>query len=166
MGRYPKAPYDFTCLYHRSCPYMDGISATWAHLQVQEANRLNEEYWQLSDMYRDEVDGMNRTIKTLEQENTQLKAQLKTLHQRQFKANRKSRTTISPPNQDHAEKPRPRGALRGILIGQGVHLIMWIRYLMWRHLKHVRIVNVIIYCQVTRCMNIFRKTLSCNPKHV
>jgi hypothetical protein len=113
MGRYPEAPYDFECLYEHSCPHLDGHSTTWAHHQIKEAGRLNGDYWRLSDMSRDEVDALHSTIQTLEQENTQLKAQLKTLHQRQFKANRKPRTTKDQSNQDNTPKPRPRGAPKG-----------------------------------------------------
>ena len=114
MGRYPEAPYDFECRYQHSCPHMDGHSTTWAHYQIKEAGRLNGDYWRLSDMYRDEVAALHDTIKTLEQENAKLKAQLKTLHQRQFKANHKPRVPRDNKTQNNNNnKTRPRGAPKG-----------------------------------------------------
>lgn len=109
MGRYPKAPWDFKCLYQHSCPYMDGHSTTWAHLQIEEAHRLNHNYWRLSDQYREEVNSLHKTIDHLEQENAQLKAQLKAFHQRQFKANRKPKNNKNT-NATDKNNSRPRGA--------------------------------------------------------
>ena len=113
MGRYPEAPYDFECLYQHSCPHMDGHSTTWAHYQIKEAGRLNGDYWRLSDMCRDEVAALHDRIRTLEKENAKRKAQLKTLHQRQFKANRKPRVPRDNKTQNNSNKTRPRGAPKG-----------------------------------------------------
>ncbi len=117
MGRTPEAPYDFECLYQHTCPHMDRHSATWALLQIKEADRLNGEYWRLSDSYNDEVNALHGTIKQLENENAQLKAQLKALHQRQFKANRKPKSGNnkgSSPDDTHSQDTsRPRGAPKG-----------------------------------------------------
>jgi len=113
MGRYPEAPYDFECLYEHSCPHLDGHSTTWAHWQIKEAGRLNGDYWRLSDRCRDEVDALHNTIGRLEQENAQLKAQLKTLHQRQFKANRTPRVPRNNKTQNDDTKTRARGAPKG-----------------------------------------------------
>ena len=113
MGRYPKAPYEFDCRYRNACPYMDGYSATWALTRVRDADRMHDDYWRLSDIHDNEVSTLNLRINQLEQENSQLKAQLKTLHQRQFKANRKPRTSKDNKTQNNTKKTRPRGAPQG-----------------------------------------------------
>jgi hypothetical protein len=119
MGRYPEAPYDFECLYQHSCPYLDGRSTTSALWDSKQAVRLNGDYWRLSDMYRDEVNALHGTIKQLEKDNAQLKAQLKALHQRQFKANRKPKSDkdknkdSNPKDTNAQDTSRPRGAPKG-----------------------------------------------------
>jgi len=86
MGRYKQAPENFVCPYRKSCPHMDGVSAMWAMTVFQEADIERNEHWRIREMMAGEIDGMHAHIEQLEEENAQLKAKIKALHQRQFKA--------------------------------------------------------------------------------
>ncbi len=110
MGRHPKAPFGLNCIYRHSCPYLDGLSATWALTRVRDADRMHNDYWHLSDMYQKEVKSLHQTIDQLKKENEKLKAELKALHQKQFKANKKPRL---PREENSEDKKRPRGAPKG-----------------------------------------------------
>ena len=89
MGRYHQAPDDFDCPYRKSCPHLEGVSTQWAWTVYQEASRERGEHWRIREMMDKEInDGLGR-IDELERENDQLKARLKALHQRQFKAGKK-----------------------------------------------------------------------------
>jgi len=87
------------CEYRHACPYLGGISATWANILISDAER---------DKFRDgHLDRCaEKEIKTLEsaleKANTQiemLRAENKRLHQRQFKPNRRK-----PPPEDPQQK--------------------------------------------------------------
>lgn len=89
MGRYHQAPDDFDCPYRKNCPHLEGISTQWAWTVYQEASRERCEHWQIREMMDKEIDDGLGRIDELERENDQLKARLKALHQRQFKAGKK-----------------------------------------------------------------------------
>ena len=111
MGRYPEAPWDFDCPYKHRCPHMKGHSSTWALLRIKRASELNHDYWQLSDLFREHEDKYHQQIAELTAERDQLKAQLKALHQRQFKANRKVKSKA--PTKERPASSKPRGAPTG-----------------------------------------------------
>lgn len=100
---YRKAPSDFDCLYKRSCPHMDGISAQWAYTVFTEQWRLNDQIRKL------EKDNEQLCIESAELkiERDQFKAQFQALHRKQFKAGKRVE-----PLQSQAQ-PKKRGPPMG-----------------------------------------------------
>jgi hypothetical protein len=117
MGRYPEPPLGFDCPYQRSCPHLDGVSARWALTVYREASQQRDEHWQIREQMEQEIDQALRRIGQLENENAQLKAKLRAMHQRQFKATRrKPRTARERPGAattSPSAPPRKRGAPKG-----------------------------------------------------
>jgi len=114
MGRYKQPPKNFNCPYRKSCPHMDGISAMWALSTFHEADIERNEHWRIREMMAAEIDDGLARITQLEQENAQLKAKFKALHQRQFKAG-KSKRPVDRPGRSASEPgssgaPKKRGA--------------------------------------------------------
>jgi len=89
MGRYKQAPYNFECPYAKSCPHLEGISTQWAWSVYQNASRECNNHWHIRDIMAKEIDDGLECINKLEKEVDLLKAELKALHQRQFKAGKK-----------------------------------------------------------------------------
>ncbi len=114
MGRYKQAPENFECPYRKSCPHMDGVSAMWALSVFQEADVERDEHWRIREMMAAEIDDGLGRIKQLEEENAQLTAKLKALHQRQFKAGKTKasvdRSDRSASESDTPRPPKKRGA--------------------------------------------------------
>ena len=114
MGRYKQAPWNFECPYRKGCPHMDGISAMWAWSTFQDADVERNEHWRIREMMAREIDDGLGRIERLEEENAQLKAKLKALHQRQFKAGKAKRPVDRPgrsaSESDSPEPPKKRGA--------------------------------------------------------
>ncbi|MCK4988175.1 MAG: hypothetical protein KAS40_21720, partial [Desulfobacterales bacterium] len=74
------------------------------------------DHWQVRDIQQEELEKALNYIGKLEEENEKLRAKLKALHQRQFKANKNSRRIPSENNADEgcaAEKKKKRGAPKG-----------------------------------------------------
>lgn len=97
---------------------MEGLSAQWAWSVFQEADRERNEHWRIREMMEKEIDDGLLRIEQLEEENAQLKAKLKALHQRQFKAGKKkphaNRTDRSRPKSGKEAPPKKkRGAPEG-----------------------------------------------------
>ena len=117
MGRYKQAPVDFECPYRKSCPHMDGISAMWALTTFQGAGVERNEHWRIREMMAAEIDDALARIGRLEEENAQLKAKNKALHQRQFKAGKPGpsadRADRSASGSDTDTPPKKRGAPKG-----------------------------------------------------
>jgi hypothetical protein len=68
---------------------MEGISTQWAWITYQNADIERNNHWQIRDRMNNEINEALARIDQLEKENAQLKAKLKALHQRQFKAGKK-----------------------------------------------------------------------------
>jgi len=118
MGRYKQAPDNFKCPYRKSCPHMDGISAMWALATFHDADIERNEHWEIREMMAAEIDGVLARIEQLEQENAQLKAKNKALHQRQFKAGKPKPSAgrdmdRSASGSDTETPPKKRGAPKG-----------------------------------------------------
>ena len=93
---------------------MDGISAMWAMSVFRNAAAQDERRWRIREMMAAEIDDGLARIAQLEEENAQLAAKNKALHQRQFKAgkakrpvDRPGRSAVGP---DASEPPKKRGA--------------------------------------------------------
>lgn len=117
MGRYHQAPDDFECLYQKNCPHLEGLSTKWTWTVYQEADRERCEHWQIREMMDKEINDSLRRIDELEQENDQLKAKLKALHQRQFKDGKKKSTMQQADRKVSRSEtdapPKKRGAPKG-----------------------------------------------------
>ena len=100
--KYRQAPDGFDCLYQRSCPHMDGISAQWALTTFTEQCRMKEHVRKL-EQDNEELLTENAEIKT---ERDQFKAQFQALHKRQFKAGKK-KPPQPPPQQSQPKKRGP-----------------------------------------------------------
>ena len=88
--RYPQAPWDFQCPYKHSCPHLEGLSTQWVFEEYQRAYDEHCEHWKARDLQQEDLEKALRYIGELEKQNEELKAKLKALHQRQFKAKRKA----------------------------------------------------------------------------
>lgn len=93
---------------------MDGLSAAWAMSVFQEADVERDEHWRIREMMAREIDDGLARIAQLEEENAQLKAKNKALHQRQFKAGKPKRPADrqgrSAAGSDASDPPKKRGA--------------------------------------------------------
>jgi transposase len=92
VPRYPYPPHDFECLYRHSCPYLDGLSTTWALEEYRRADEVYQEHLRIIDTFDGDLKVREERIRVLERENAELKAKLQALHQRQFKSNKKKDT--------------------------------------------------------------------------
>lgn len=101
--RYRQAPDGFDCLYKRSCPHMDGISAQWAYTVFTEQWRLNEQVRKL------EKDNEQRCAENAQitRQRDQFKAQFQALHRKQFKAGKQKQTEPPPPQSQPKKKRGP-----------------------------------------------------------
>mgnify|MGYP001579546118 CR=1 FL=1 len=100
---YRQAPADFDCIYKRSCPHMDGISAQWAFTVFSEQWRFKEQVRQLekdNKQLRDEK-------AELATERDQIRAQFKALHRKQFKAGKHTPAESPPPPSPQKKKRGP-----------------------------------------------------------
>lgn len=103
-----EAPWDFDCPYKSSCPYLQGSSTNWIYSEYQRSHDEHCEHWRIRDLLEEKLAQARAQIEQLEQENVRLKARLKIVHQRQFKANKK---TKEQGRSD--EQKKNRGAPRG-----------------------------------------------------
>jgi transposase len=114
--RYPQAPWDFQCPYKHSCPHLEGLSTQWVFEEYQRAYDEHCEHWKARDLQQEDLEKALRYIGELEKQNEELKAKLKALHQRQFKAKRKAgRQSTSNGTDDNCAVAgkKKRGAPKG-----------------------------------------------------
>jgi len=93
VPHYPYPPHDFECLYKHTCPYLDGLSTTWVLEEYRRADDVYQEHLRIIDNLYDDLKARDDRIRILERENAELKARLQTLHQRQFRPNKKKAET-------------------------------------------------------------------------
>ena len=91
MARPTYPPYDFICPYTDNCPYLNGLSTTWVFGQYQRADDLYHEHLRIIDNFHDALKNRDERIRVLERDNAELKAKYQALHQKQFKANKKTK---------------------------------------------------------------------------
>ena len=99
--------HEVECAHKNGCPHLDGLSTTWVLGQYRRAEDDYDEHLRVIDRFYDDLKGRAERIRLLERENEELKAKLKLLHQRQFKANKK---TDSPTQALRQSKRKKRGA--------------------------------------------------------
>jgi len=112
MPRFHQAPWDYDCLYKHCCPHLQGLSTAWVFDEYQNTHFEHLEHWRFRDDQLEELENTLEYIKKLEQENEELKSQLKALHQRQFKANKKKKEQDQSTETSLAKKKK-RGAPKG-----------------------------------------------------
>ncbi len=91
MPRYLYPPSDFECLYRHTCPYLDGLSTTWVLGEYRRADDVYHEHLRIIDSFYDDLKDRDERIRVLERENAELKAKYQALHQKQFKAHKKTK---------------------------------------------------------------------------
>ena len=84
-------PHDFKCLYVKSCPHLDWLSAHWVLEEYRRSQDDYDEHIQIIDRFYEELKEKDVRVRALEKENAELKARLKLVHQRQFKPNKKNK---------------------------------------------------------------------------
>lgn len=89
MGRYKQAPWGFVCEYRNACPYLKGISATWANTLISDAERDSFRDGHFARHAEKELESLEEELEKANAELEILRAENKQLHQRQFKANRR-----------------------------------------------------------------------------
>lgn len=114
MPRHKEPPFGFRCLYEHHCPYLQGLSTQAVFYQYQRAHFIEHDFWRLREEQEKENRALLQTVREQESEIDRLKAELKTLHQRQFKAKKKPGTTTS----SDSEESKPTGKKkRGAPVG-------------------------------------------------
>ncbi|MDY6906593.1 MAG: transposase, partial [Thermodesulfobacteriota bacterium] len=83
-----------------------GLSTHWVFSEYNRGLQQYQEHLKIQDRFKKSLEQAQSRIQQLEKENDELKAKLKSVHTRQFKANKKP--TKKPP-----PKRRPRGAPKG-----------------------------------------------------
>jgi transposase len=84
-------PYDFTCPYTDNCPHLNGLSTTWVFGEYQRADDVYHDHLRIIDNFRAALEDRDTRIRVLERDHAELKAKYQALHQRQFKANKKTK---------------------------------------------------------------------------
>ena len=104
--QYP--PWDYDCIYKHCCPHLQGLSTHWVFREYQDEPFNNCEHWRIRESQQEELEKAIEYINKIEKENEELKAKLKALHSRQFKANKKKKK-----DQSGNSQTKKRGAPKG-----------------------------------------------------
>lgn len=110
-SQYP--PWNFKCPYKDCCPYLAYSSTSWIWEEYQGSSGERLDHWRVRDELNEELDQALQYIKKLKEENEDLRAKYKALHQRQFKANKKSKKKAASHDDTEAtteSKANKRGA--------------------------------------------------------
>ena len=113
-SQYP--PFDFQCPYKDACPHLQFSSTHWIWSEYERSYEEASDHWKVRDELNEELDNALVYISQLERENEELKAKLKALHQRQFKAHKKPKEQSAlneDGTSDKATKNKKRGAPKG-----------------------------------------------------
>jgi len=133
----------FVCPYRDSCPYLEGLPARWIWNRCQAAEGLECHYEHLLRQKQQELERTETRNEQLEQENQQLRAQVRALHRRQFKGRRQPRA-VAPP-QNAPAQPKKRGPPQG--------------HPAWVRPKPEHIDRVVVVPAPTRCPDCHRTNL-------
>jgi transposase len=102
---------DFNCPYQHRCPYLEGLSTQWIWQRYQATVGLECQYEYILEQQNQELAQTHAHNRKLERENQQLRAQLRALHQRQFKGRHPAPTVRS------REVPAGQTQKRGAPVG-------------------------------------------------
>lgn len=105
MGRYKEAPFGFDCPYRNACPHLGGISATWANILISDADadKFRDGHWE--HCAEKELQTLEAALEKAHAELEILRAENRSLHQRQFKPNR-HQPAPGAPQQETTKKKR------------------------------------------------------------
>lgn len=109
MARYQQPPYNFECEYQHNCPHLEGLSTQWVWSEYLDSSIRDQEKWQIIDELDAQLEQAKKHIRELERKNSELKAKLHALHQKQFKKNRKIKADKSNASSEISPKKK-RGA--------------------------------------------------------
>lgn len=90
-----------------------GLSTHWVFSIYSHSNQQYQEFLDIRDRFRNDLDVANRRIRELEKENSELKAKLKIVHQRQFKANKTKKRATRDQTENDCNQNKKRGAPKG-----------------------------------------------------
>ena len=105
-------------MYRDACPHLDGLSTTWVLEEYRQAAEGYQDHLRIIDSFDGELKVRDERLRGLERENAELRAKLRALHRRQFKAKKTKEAEAggedagggSPSNE---ETPKKRGAPAG-----------------------------------------------------
>jgi transposase len=108
-------PLNFQCPYKDCCPYLNGMSTKWVKGSYERSLRDHCDHWRVRGVQLDSLSEALNKIAEMEKENEELRAKLKAIHQRQFKANRKKgeKANEDTSKADTQNKNKKRGAPKG-----------------------------------------------------
>ncbi|MFZ3098142.1 MAG: IS66 family transposase [Desulfosalsimonadaceae bacterium] len=109
MSKFIHPPRNYECLYRHGCPHMGLLSATWVFGEYRRGERRYQEHLRIIDHFQSALKSCEKKIRILEQENAEIKAKLKMLHQRQFKANTSKENNVKSKD-SQASHRKKRGA--------------------------------------------------------
>ena len=113
MARFKEPPLDFVCPYKNRCPYLEERSADQVFREYQRANFRERHHQIIREDMRKELYQLELTIRQKDKEIDQLKAENKMLHQRQFKAQKKSARASSVGRKGREDPSGTEGKKRG-----------------------------------------------------
>jgi transposase len=83
-------PRDFVCPYKDNCPDLAGLSTTWVLGEYRRGEDSYQEHLRINDLLDQRLDSALKRNRVLERELAELRAKYQTLHQKQFKPNKKA----------------------------------------------------------------------------
>ena len=116
MPRHKEAPWGFKCPYQHRCPHLQGLSTCWMFNEYQRMHTREHEHWLSREQMHEEMTALHRTLREMEEELDQLRAENRRLHQKQFKPNRpkqKKAADARSVKKSNKTKKKPRGAPAG-----------------------------------------------------
>lgn len=111
-------PSDLQCPNRDSCPHLDWLSTKWVLGEYRRGEDAYDEHLRIIDDFYNSLKDRDERIRLLERENAELKAKLKMLHQKQFKANKKKDAVVNSKDMENRsssnrQKNKKRGAPMG-----------------------------------------------------
>jgi transposase len=117
MSRAKEAPDGFVCPYRGRCPELEGLSTHWIFSEYQRSSIREHQHRLIREDMRREISALEQSNRELKEQNDQLIAENKVLHQRRFKARaEKGKKKVQKPKPEAGpqdKKTRPRGAPGG-----------------------------------------------------
>ena len=143
------APHDFKCPHVKHCPHLDWLSPYWVLEEYRRGQDRYHEHMIIIDRFHAALKEKDERARALEKENTELKAKIKLLHQRQFKRNKKKEEATGK-GQGLLENPSSKKKKRGAPVG----------HIGWGRPKPERIDRTVHVPAPTRCPHCLKDNLA------